>query len=155
MIDEEEVHNNKSPTKTYVTSAFVVPQNGARKRVVSKVFDSSIGFDEAQQKGEAVLQVTHGGRREVIAKIYEADRDVTVLTIKRYNGKKPSGEAHFSFVGSQITKLMEFLTSLRTLPMKSDGAFSVSDSDLRRHNLTLDEARKLVQSNPELIAQVV
>ena len=95
MIDEEEVHNNKSPTKTYVTSAFVVPQNGARKRVVSKVFDSSIGFDEAQQKGEAVLQVTHGGRREVIAKIYEADRDVTVLTIKRYNGNKAQWRSPF------------------------------------------------------------
>ena len=50
---------------------------------------------------------------------------------------------------------MEFLTSLKNIADEVGWGVFRKRFDLRRHNLTLDEARKLVQSNPELIAQVV
>ena len=80
MPDDEDFHWNKSPSKTYV-SPVIQDSRGIRRRYVSKVFDSSIGFQDVVEKGRTVLRVSPSGRQEVIAKIYEGDREVYVLTI--------------------------------------------------------------------------
>lgn len=122
---------------------------------MSKVFDSSIAFREVVEKGRAVLHTTPSGRQEVIAKLYEGDREVYVLTIQNYRAGTPSGHAHFSFVGTQISRLMDFLDSLRSLPIASEGAFSIKDAELHKHNLTIDDARRILAGNSELISQII
>lgn len=154
MDDDRKYHDNKSPLKTYVSPR--IPVKGDEfLRIASKVFDSTTDFDHMHEKGSEVLHTTHGGRREIVAKFWENDRGLDVVTIRAYRDGKSSGEIHFSFVGSQITRLLKFLDSIRSMPLRSREAFSFTDFDFDRLTLTEDQLRQVLRGNPELVAQIV
>ena len=83
MPDEEEIHRNKFPNKTYITPQ--VPTLEGPLRIASKVIDSE-GAYYAKVKNEIVLRRTPSARIEIIAKFLEDDRKLTVLTIQQFNG---------------------------------------------------------------------
>jgi hypothetical protein len=64
---------------------------------------------------EVVLRLTHLGRREIKATMTEDERHIQTLTIQQYSAVSgPFERTHFSFVGSEINTLLEFIIGLRT-----------------------------------------
>lgn len=152
--DDRKYHDNKSPLKTYVSPRIPV-RGGDFLRIASKVFDSTTDFDHMHEKGAEVLHTTHGGRREIVAKFWENDRGLNVVTIRAYRDGKSSGETHFSFIGPQISRLIKFIDSIRTMPLGSADAFAFTDFDFDRLKLTENQLRQVLHGNPELVAQIV
>ena len=154
MTNEKEIHDNKSTLKTYVSRP--VENSGDNKlRIASKVFDSITDYDHVIEKGSSVLHTTHGGRREIVAKFWENERNLQVLTIRAYRNGSSSGEIHFSFVGAQINRFIEFLDSIQEMPMMSTGKFSFTDFELKKLNLSQEQLRNLFRENTELLTQIV
>src|SRR5688572_7696949 len=92
-----EFHIAKKDAKTYVS-----PRLDGGLRIASKVMDADRHFHEAAIVGEVVLRVTPGRRQEVVAKFFEDDRQLQVVTLQRWTvGERfrPSERVHFSFVG--------------------------------------------------------
>lgn len=100
-----------------------------------------------------MLHATHRGRREVVAKFWENDRGLQVLTIRAYRDRKSSGEIHFSFVGGQIKRLTDFLDSIRTIPITSNQSYSFTDFEFSRLKLSQQQLKDLLRGNGALLAQ--
>lgn len=154
MADDRTYHDSKSPLKTYVSRPVAIKGDDAL-RIASKVFDSATDFDHAFENGSAVLHATHGGRREIVAKFWENERGLQVLTIRAYRDGKSSGEIHFSFVGGQIRRLIDFLDSIRSMPIVGNKSFSFMDFELSRLELSHEQLKELLRGNPALLAQIV
>lgn len=143
----------KIPGRTYMSKRIVSEYpDGTKKniRIVSKVMDGKEEWMEAQLKKEIVLRVTPGGRQEVVAKFYEDNRGIFVLTIQRYrrsaDGSKPIQE-HFSFIGEEIGTLKEFIDSIQYFPISSDGKARADDVQLKQD---IERVRAVLSENPDL-----
>jgi hypothetical protein len=77
MDDEEKIHHNKLPGKTYISPRIYIDAHEA-VRIASKVIDSD-GLHYATVKKEIVLRRTEKGRTEIVAKFMESTRDLRVL----------------------------------------------------------------------------
>ncbi len=157
MDDEETIHFRKRTDKTYVSpSISVYGAVGRRIRIASKVIDSAAGYKHATERGELVLRVTSGGRQEIVAKFYEDDRGIFVLTFQRYRSDTggPYERTHFSFTGDEINKLLEFIVNLKRLSFPSDEKINVTDDDLREIILSNDQVRRVALDNQELIVAI-
>lgn len=154
MDDDRKYHENKSPLKTYVSRRVAV-RGDEFLRIASKVFDSTTDFDHLHEKASEVIHATHGGRREIVAKFWENSRELQVVTIRAYRDGKSSGEIHFSFVGAQIKRLIEFLHSLPSMALRSSDPFSFTDLEFNRLKLSQEQFRQVVQGNAELVAEIV
>src|ERR1700680_3489089 len=152
MDDDSTIHFRKRPGKTYLSRSIRANDPDERHiRIASKVIDSTVGHQHAIERGELVLRVTHGERQEIVAKFYEDDRRVFVLTFQRYRKDtgKPHERTYFSFVGDEINRLLEFLANLKRLHLPSDDKLNVTDDELRRMILSNDQLRRLVLDNQE------
>jgi hypothetical protein len=109
MADEYEIHKNKRPDKTYISRSLAFKsQDDRRIRIASKVIDSSETHTFAVEHGEHVIRVTDGGRQEIVAKFYEDNRGVYVLTLQRFTTETGvPHQTHFSFVGEEIPRLLD------------------------------------------------
>ncbi|MDP3811626.1 MAG: DUF4263 domain-containing protein [Hydrogenophaga sp.] len=151
--DEEEIFRNKRDDKTYISRAF--PTVGGMLRIASKVFDVD-GLHHAVVKKEVVLRTTPKRRTEIIAKFFEDDRALQVVTIQAFNGEtgKPH-RTHFSFIGSQIPKLLTFFHDIATMELNGSGKVNISDAELRRLSLSKEQATSLVQDNQDVFVDVL
>jgi hypothetical protein len=159
MTDEYDYHRNKKPDKTYISRSIEVSsltdQPPRRIRIASKVIDSPETHEFVREKGELVIRVTGGGRQEVVAKVYEDTRGVSVLTIQRFTVDTGSPhKTHFSFRGDEITRLIEFISNLRLVQFRDDSTVNVSDSELRRMLLSPEQVRNLVIQNVDLVLDI-
>jgi|SRR5271157_300142 len=159
MTDEFEYHSNKKPEKTYVSKSFSSSgfgeQSGRRIRIASKVLDSPEAHHFVREHGKHMIRVTSGGRQEIVAKFYEDNREVFGLTIQRFT--RVTGVPHktsFSFVGKEITKLLEFISNLKLLNFPSDERLNVTDRDLKKLLLSPDQVRSLIIQNQPLVLQL-
>jgi len=134
MADEYEIHKNKRPDKTYISRSLAFKrQDDRRIRIASKVIDSSETHAFAIEHGEHVIRVTDGGRQEIVAKFYEDNRGVYVLTLQRFTTETGvPHQTHFSFVGEEIPRLLEFITNLRLVQFPSDERVNVTDRELKK-----------------------
>ena len=84
--DEEDgsYHFNKLPGKIYV-SPRIPTLGGNKRRVASKVIDGEGGLMFATVADEIVVRAAPSGRFEVVAKVLEDSRNITVLTIQKFN----------------------------------------------------------------------
>lgn len=132
MADEYEIHTCKRPDKTYISRSLAFKgQPDRRIRIASKVIDSSETHSFAVEHGEHVIRVTDGGRQEVIAKFYEDNRGVYVLTIQRFTTETGvPHQTHFSFVGEELPRLLEFISNLRFVQFRNDERVNVTDQEL-------------------------
>lgn len=152
-LDEEEIFRNKRTDKTYISPA--LPTIGGSLRIASKVFDAG-GMHHAVVKKETVLRTTPTRRTEIVAKFLEDGRNLQVVTIQAFNGEtgKPQ-RTHFSFVGSQIPKLLNFFHDIATIEFKDSGKVNITDAELRRLTLSKEQAASLVQDNQDIFADVL
>jgi len=157
MNDDETIHFRKRTGKTYVSPSIRVDGPTERRiRIASKVIDGAEGHHHAIERGELVLRVTQGGRQEIIAKFYEDDRGIFVLTFQRYRKDTgaPYERTYFSFTGHEINRLLEFILNLKRLHLPSDEKINVTDDELRRVILSNDQVRRLVLDNQDLITKI-
>jgi hypothetical protein len=154
--DDYPYHQNKLPNKTYISRGLSTKDEpGRRLRIASKVLDSPELHRFALEKGEQIIRVTHGGRQEIIAKFYEDDRKVFVLTIQRFT--KETGLPHkqyFTFIGEEIPKLLQFISNHCLVQFPDEQRINITDSELRKLLLSPEQVRTLVVQNQSLVLEL-
>lgn len=154
MDDEFEIHKNKLTNKTYISPQVDDVVLGPI-RIASKVIDSEgAHYEQVMQK--IVLRRSPTGRVEIVAKFVEVDRQLSVVTIQQFNGNTGvPGKTHFSFVGSQISKLLAFFQNIAAVEFSDVGKLNITDADLRKLIVSKTQAKTLVDENPDVFAEVV
>lgn len=151
--NESDIHNNKLPTKTYISPR--VPTMDGPIRIASKVIDSE-GLQFAKLKNEVLLRRTKTGRTEIVAKFLEDDRRLTVLTIQAFNGNNGDPQkTHFSFIGDEIPRLLDFLHNIAVTEFKDSNKVNITDIELRKLILSKEQAKNLVHENQDIFSEVV
>lgn len=107
-----------------------------------------------KENGEAVLHTTGTGIQQIKAKFLEDGRGVSHLWVQRWNTKSdnPMGEQMVLY-GEQISALMEFLSGITKLEIPHDQKFNRDFKDLSLVHLPDADARKVLEQNPELVAE--
>lgn len=166
-MEDKTIHSNKLPGKTYISKAFQnsvdVPdyQGGSRQevyntRVISKVIDADEQYTFVKIKDEIILRKTGKGRQEIRANILEDGRGINVLTLQRYTS--PSGKPHetsFSFVGDEISILVDFIRNLNYLPINTLSNSSVNDDYLKSLILSKEDTKQFVIEHQELLSELL
>lgn len=153
MPDEFDIHKNKLAGKTYISPQVKTEQGPLR--IASKAIDSD-GLHYATVKKEVVLRRTESGRTEIIAKFMEDSRGLTVVTLQAFNGNTGNPQkTHFSFVGSEIPKLLTFFENIAAVEFKDGDKVNISDTELRKLNLSKAQAASLVNDNQEVFTEAV
>jgi hypothetical protein len=156
MTKEVEYYDNKKPGKTYISKSLAFSdQSDRRIRIASKVFDSPATHAFVSEHGERVIRVTPGARQEIVAKFYEDNRGVFVLTIQRFTTR--SGRPHkisFSFIDEEIPRLVEFISNLRLVHFPNEQRVNVTDEELKALLLSDDQVKQLIVQNQELVLQL-
>lgn len=153
MQDEAEIHRNKLPGKTYISPAVQIPDGALR--IASKVIDSE-GLHFARVKKEVVLRHTASGRTEIVAKFLESNRQLRVVTLQAFTPK--SGvphHTHFSFIGSEIPRILDFFQNLTTMAFEGPGKVNLTDKDLKRFIVSKEQAKSLVHDNQDVFAEAM
>src|SRR5262249_52011208 len=132
---------------------FVDVTSGQKLRIASHVLAGTEGLQFALVKDEIVLRTTISGRFQIKATFLEDDRSINVLTIQRYSQNRPL-EQSFSFVGSEIATLLEFVAGIRTVALEHEGKLHVSDHALKDIVLNEAQARKLFSKNEALFTEI-
>jgi hypothetical protein len=156
MTEEYEYHQNKLPDKTYISKSLAFSSQSERRfRIASKVIDSPESYSFALEKAEHVIRVTEGGRQEIVAKFFEDNRGVYVLTLQRFT--TDTGAPHktyFSFIGDEIPKLLEFISNLQLVQFPSKERVNVTDNQLKRMLLSTDQVRNLMVQNQDVVLEL-
>lgn len=153
MVDQSEIHKNKLTNKTYISRQ--VSTSDGPLRIASKVIDSE-GVYHAKVKKEVVLRTTPSRRTEIVAKFFEDDRKLTVLTIQAFSGITGlPHQTNFSFIGSEIPKLLGFFQDIAAVEFKDSSAMNITDTELRKLVLSKSQAASLVHENQEIFAEAV
>lgn len=111
----------------------------------------------ALEKGELVIRVGERNRQEIIAKFYEDDRGIYLLTFQKWNSDtgKPYDKTHFSFRGDEVARIVQFLVDIKRMDLNHPGKVNLSDEELQRLLLSSEQARQLVSDNQDLFASLV
>ena len=159
MAEEDEIHRNKRPGKTYISKRINTknPLTGEVRalRIASKVLDGE-AWAYAKELDEVVLRQTPKRRKEIIVKFLEDDRKIRYVTFQSFDGV--TGNAHqtyFTFRSDEIDKVWEFLDVIRTYEFESPDRINVTDEELRRVALSRRQAHALVVDNEKLFAEIL
>lgn len=152
MDDDHTIFSNSVPGKTVVSKRFDV--GGKAGRIASQVIDGANGVAFQTVGGEVVLRTTRGGRQKIKAVFLEDERSLKTLTIQKYigDGFAPT-EQHFTFVGEEINVLIDFLGSIRMLPLDGAGKRHLTAAELRSLILNEASARQLFGEHEELFVE--
>jgi hypothetical protein len=165
---DKDIHDNKSPQKTYISKAFpqfkdtmnseneIIQEFDGNIRIISKVVDSPDQFSFAKIKEELVIRRTGKGRQEIRATIFEESRGITVLSFQRYT--LPSGKPHeasFSFIGDEISILYNFIESISTIPINSTSSTSIIDTDLNTFFNSRNNIKEFINLHQDILIELV
>lgn len=150
-------YENPKLGKTYFSPSLkAFGQLERNVRIASKVIESPSTYAFANVKDEIVLRHKDGAKSHIKATFFEDDRRISVLTIQGYTlaTEKPHN-ASFSFIGGEISKLLEFIANIQAVSFNGNGSVNITDEELRRIVLSNHQARNLVEENEELFAEVL
>jgi hypothetical protein len=150
-------YKNPKLGKTYFSPSLeAFGQQDRKVRIASKVIDSGDAYAFATIKDEVILRHTKGDKIDISAKFLEDNRGIFVLSIQGYSAatNKPYN-ASFSFIGDEITTLLEFIANIRSVALDHPGSLNVTDEELRRMVLSRRQAEHLVVENEALFAEVI
>lgn len=145
------------PGKTYISpSLSSFGQKDLKIRIASKVIESSGAYAFGTVKDEIVLRHKEGAKSYITAKFVEDNRGIFVLSIQGYTvaTDKPHN-ASFSFIGDEISTLLEFIANIRSVAFNDSDAVNITDEELRRLVLSKLQAQHLVEDNEGLFAELV
>ena len=151
--------NYKNPIdgKTYISPSLEsFGQSDDKVRIASKVIESEDSYAFAKVKDEVVLRHKKDAKTYIKAKFIEDNRRIFVLNIQGYTiaTEKPHN-ASFSFIGDEITKLLEFIQNIQLYRFETKGPVNISDEKLRELTISEFQAKKLVKENREVFLEVV
>lgn len=154
MDDDHTIFMNRIPGKTVVGKRFDI--GGKPGRIASQVMDAEVSTAFHTVQNEIVLRVTRGGRQMIKAVFLEDSRALKTLTLQKYvgDGFVPA-EQHFTFTGSEIDTLIDFLASIPMIPLEDGGKRHLSAAELRNLFLTKAGAQQLFVAHEELFVDAV
>jgi hypothetical protein len=157
-MDEEEKHKifqNKRSDRVYISKR--IDNNVIRRdengevqtfsrpvRIVSKIIAGNDEYRFVSDREDVVLRTTDGKRLQIKATFYEDLRDIRVLTIQKYSLVKGlPKELYFSFVGSEIETLYNFIRNVALLPLDEQGKRTLHVISLEGFNERFGHAVRL------------
>lgn len=151
MSDDREYFWGRLPRRTYVSRRFG-PGDSLR------YFTKTMEGEEVQfvtVDNQTVLRSTDGPlRREIRATVTEDGRGIKTLTIQRFSPlDHPYEKTHFSFIGDEIPKLLNFIAGIKTVPLDGGEKTYIEDDELREIILSA-QGQRLILKNPALIAEI-
>jgi hypothetical protein len=153
--DDRSFHISKKPEKTYVSKSFPAFFTGKKLRIASKVLDHEEGLAFAVVNSEVAIRTTPKGRFEIKATFLEDSREITTLTIQKFNSVSgPSDRDYFSFVGGEINTLLSFILAIRAISLGDGRKMHLADEELRELILNDRQARHIFSENEELFVQI-
>jgi len=102
------------------------------------------------------LRITPGERQEIKAKFYEDTRGVFTLQIQKYTVE--TGIPHntyFTFVGSEISVLYNFIRNIPVLPLKTRARTKLDDRFVDEIVLSREQAMQMINDQPDLIREIL
>ena len=150
-------YQNPKSGKSYFSPSLPAFGQGDRKvRIASKVIDSPESYAFATIKDEIIIRRKSDAKTGIRAKFFEDDRGIFVLTVEGYTvaTDKPHN-AQFSFIGEEISTLLEFIANCRSVVFKNAERLDIPDEELRRIAISRRQALSLVADNEELFAEVL
>lgn len=153
MVDgiDREYFFSKRPGKTYISKTF---GRGELMRYHDRVLDNDSAPVFAKVDNEIVLRVTHSGRIQVKATVFETDRKIKTLLIQKYTARGPSEHYHFTFLGKELNALLDFLANIPRVPLETGAKIHLTDDDLRQIKFTYQQAHSIISKNPELFLEL-
>lgn len=124
-------------------------------RYATKLIDGNETYGFALVKDELVLRHTKGGGKKITAKFIEDPRGIYVVEVQCYNPatEKPHN-ASFAFVGDEIGELLDFMRNVWNYDFNSRARATISDEEFEHLDLTKTQITKLVEDNPETLAEL-
>lgn len=153
MSDENErtYHFMRRTDRTYSSKPFA----GGTLKYVYRVTEAPESSHFATVDSELVIRRTDKQRKEIKAVVTVDDREIKTLTIQRFSEPgKPEEKVHFSFVGDEIDVLIEYVLSIKAMPLDSKTRY-LTDAEVRQLMLNSAQKLRLLNDDPELIAQLV
>lgn len=150
-------YRNPTEGKTYISPRLDAFGESTRKvRIASKVIDSPDSYAFAKIKDEFVIRHRENAKSNIVAKFFEDNRGIFVLSIQGYTvaTEKPHN-ASFSFVGDEIGKLLEFIRNIQSVNFKSGSSVNITDEELNRIILSGQQAKIILHQNQKLFAEVL
>lgn len=153
-LGEFEHAQNRLPHRLYISKSFGFKGRNTVYRFGWKRFEEGPLRELVKEGEDFILHETNTGIQQIKARFIEDGRGITHLHIQRWNTKSgnPIGEQVVLY-GEQITKLMEFLDSIKRLEIPGPAKFNVNESDLRLVHMPDDAARRVLEDRPDLIAE--
>lgn len=167
MTDEYDYFKNKRADRVYLSKSLdqkiyqkdengVVQQLSRPFRIVSKIVDAKESHQFIKDGSQIALRITDGERQEIVAKFYEDTRGVFVLTIQKYTRETGAPHhAYFTFTGSEITTLYNFLRNIDVLPIRGSSSQRLDDRFVEELVLTRIQLRRLLDKQPELAKELL
>lgn len=142
------------PHRLYISTEFHFPGKTTIYRNAWKRLEDGPLKELVKDGDEFVLHETGTGIQQIKARFIEDGRHISHLHIQRWNTKTGNqiGEQVILY-GEQITRLMEFLDTIRRLEIPGAEKFIVNESDLRLVHRSEAETLKLFEERPELVAE--
>ena len=122
-MTKKDNYENPEPGVTYVSPRLAAFHDKARPlRIATRANSQSEGYDYGKEKGEVVLRHKEDAATCIKAKFMEDSKGLVVLTIQKFKpeNNEPYGSG-FSFIGDEISKLLEFIDQIRSIDL-GDGS---------------------------------
>ena len=154
---EFDSYKNPKEGKTYISPAFENKFGDTGTiRIVTRGIDQPESYEMVKQKGEIILRTTPAGKNIISANVFEDSRNVYILSIQEYTAA--TGNPHkngFHFIGSEITKLFNFIRDVQTMEFGTDRYQRLNDEEINHIELTPAQAEQFLQKNPDLFSSII
>ncbi|MBI3958147.1 MAG: DUF4263 domain-containing protein [Chloroflexi bacterium] len=160
MTDEYEFFVNKRPDRTYLSKAFPElvsydPPEYRNLRILSKVFDSPVGYEFANVKHELILRKTPGGRFEVKAVFWDDSRGIRQLTFQRFTAETVNPhKIAFNLSEQEIESLFNILRLIKYIELDSGEKHRFDDNVFNEWLLSETEKRNFFLQHLDLVAEI-
>ncbi len=145
---------SRLPGRLYISRRFRFKPDKPYARFGHRVFPSDEMPVLVKEHEEIILRTTAKGVQQVKAKFLEDDRRILMLWFQRWSVTKgwPIGE-QVVFYGNEIPRLIDFLNGIAKVHIPSEETFNVDFADLRLVHLPDEQARKVLEEHPSLVAE--
>lgn len=155
-IDLEELKHagRRLPHRLYISKAFSFSGKTTTYRNAWKRLEDGPLKELTRDGDEFVLHETATGSQQIKARFIEDGRGITHLHIQKWSTKTGNqiGDQVVLY-GEQITRLIEFLDSIRRLDIPGPEKFIANEADLRLVHMPEAETRKVFEEHPHLVAE--
>lgn len=122
-------------------------------RILDEIVETATEPRFAKVGEELVIREPPAGRFQIKATIWEDDRRIQTLTIQKWRVKDgyPHDREHFSFVGQEVPRLLEFVQRLRDLHLNGARAFKTAIDDLCPVLMTPAQEKRFLAEREDLV----